>query len=41
MESEWDNVNLLGENLTTIKKNMEALLTVCKEGDLNINVEHI
>jgi len=34
-------VNLLGENVTTITKNKEALLTASKKGELDINAVHI
>jgi hypothetical protein len=34
-----DNVNLLGDNIDTIKKNMETLIDASKEFGLEINVE--
>jgi hypothetical protein len=34
-----DDVNLLGDNIDTIKKNMETLIGVSKEVGLEINVE--
>jgi hypothetical protein len=34
-----DDVNLLGDNIDTIKKNMEILIDVSKEVGLEINVE--
>jgi hypothetical protein len=34
-----DDVNLLGDNLNTIKKNMETLIHASKEVGLEINVE--
>jgi hypothetical protein len=34
-----DNVNLLGDNIDTIKKNTETLIDVSKEVGLEINVE--
>jgi hypothetical protein len=34
-----DDVNLLGDNIDTIKKNMEILIDACKEVGLEINVD--
>jgi hypothetical protein len=34
-----DDVNLLGDNIDTIKKNMATLIDVSKEVGLEINVE--
>jgi hypothetical protein len=34
-----DNVNLLGDNIDTIKKNMETLVDASKEVGLEINVD--
>jgi hypothetical protein len=34
-----DNVNLLGDNIDTIKKNTEILIDASKEVGLEINVE--
>jgi hypothetical protein len=34
-----DDVNLLGDNVDTIKKNMETLIDASKEVGLEINVE--
>jgi hypothetical protein len=34
-----DNVNLLGDNIDTIKKNTATLIDASKEVDLEINVE--
>jgi hypothetical protein len=34
-----DDVNLLGDNIDTIKKNTETLVDACKEIGLEINVE--
>jgi hypothetical protein len=34
-----DDVNLLGDNIDTIKKNTETLIVDSKEVDLEINVE--
>jgi hypothetical protein len=34
-----DDVNLLGDNIDTIKKNTETLIVACKEVGLEINVE--
>jgi hypothetical protein len=34
-----DNVNLLGDNIDTIKKNKETLIDASKEVGLEINVE--
>jgi hypothetical protein len=34
-----DNVNLLGDKIDTLKKNMETLIDASKEVDLEINVE--
>jgi hypothetical protein len=34
-----DNVNLLGDNIDTIKKNTETLIDATKEVDLEINIE--
>jgi hypothetical protein len=34
-----DDVNLLGDNIDTIKKNMETLMYASKEVGLEINVE--
>jgi hypothetical protein len=36
-----DNVNLLGENIDTIKKNTKALIDASKEDGLEINVEKV
>jgi hypothetical protein len=36
-----DDVNLLGDNIYTIKKNMESLIDASKEIGLEINVEKI
>jgi hypothetical protein len=36
-----DDVNLLGDNMDTIKKNTEILIDADKEVDLEINVEKI
>jgi hypothetical protein len=36
-----DDVNLLGGNIDTIKKNTETLIDVSKEVDLEINVEKL
>jgi hypothetical protein len=34
-----DDVNLLGDNIDTIKKNMKTLIDACKEVGLEINIE--
>jgi hypothetical protein len=34
-----DDVNLLGDNIDTIKKNMETLIDVSREVGLEINVD--
>jgi hypothetical protein len=34
-----DNVNLLGDNIGTIKKNMETLIDASKEVGLEVNAE--
>jgi hypothetical protein len=34
-----DDVNLLGDNIDTIKKNMKTLIEASKEGNLEINIE--
>jgi hypothetical protein len=34
-----DDVNLLGDNIDTVKKNTETLIDASKEIDLEINVE--
>jgi hypothetical protein len=34
-----DNVNLLGENIETINKNIETLIDVSKEVGLEVNVD--
>jgi hypothetical protein len=34
-----DDENFLGENLNSIKKNTEALLQVCKEAGLKVNIK--
>jgi hypothetical protein len=34
-----DDVNLLGDNISTINKNMETLINVSKEVGLEINIE--
>jgi hypothetical protein len=34
-----DDVNLLGDNITTINKNTETLIDACKEVGLEVNVE--
>jgi hypothetical protein len=34
-----DNVNLLGDNLDTIKKNTETLIDASREDDLDVDVE--
>jgi hypothetical protein len=35
-----DDVNLLGDNIDTMKKNTEILIDVSKEIGLEINIEH-
>jgi hypothetical protein len=34
-----DDVNLLGDNIDTIKKNKETLIDTCKKVGLEVNVE--
>jgi hypothetical protein len=34
-----DDVNIMGENMNTVRKNKEALLQTCKEVGLEVNTE--